>query len=208
MADFAPAARGNFLGSESAEGQARIPFFLVMNMAWDEENLANYHNRKRFNSLLMNTDDSIVTPIVEKYDENRILIEIPEKLVEEMKILGRHSCYLLYAEKPSSVMRIDGYTRLSLDEHLCYDVDEVKRLARAGRIPVMFLQRADQTKPSMKQVFTWWVTDNVLGYPVTHGLLSVDKGRVEFKFFNLKECFFCEKKSKPLKDLTVGEDDE
>jgi len=135
--------------------------------------------------------------------EKKALVEIPAKLLEEMRILGRHTCYVLYAEKPSDTMRVDGYTRISQSSYLCYEVDEIKRLTMAGRIPVLVLQRTDQTRPTMKQVFTWWVTDNVLGYPVTHGLLSMAKGNVELKLFNLKECFFCAKKSKPIKNLVV-----
>jgi hypothetical protein len=50
---------------------------------------------------------------------------------------------------------------------------------------------------------TWWINDHALGFPLNHALLSVDKGKVEFKVFNLRECFFCEKKSEPLKSLEL-----
>jgi len=144
-------------------------------------------------------------PVVKK-----ALVEIPEKLIEEMKIWGakpnpKQACYLLFAEKPSDGMTVDGYTRISQSyDSLSYDVNEVIKLIKAGRFPVLLLEfRVGQTRPSPRDIMTWWINDHALGFPLNHGLLSLDKENVEFNVFNLKECFFCEKKSEPLKNLKL-----
>jgi hypothetical protein len=187
-------------------------------MTWDEEHIIKRLSSKEYSGQTSNEptriggcDLNYDTGCGMDYGGNKnALIETPRKLVEEIKILAtgsnpRTACYLLFAEKPSGVIRVDGYTRISRNyNYTSYDVNEVLKLVKAGRIPVLMIQvRTGKVRPTAKDIMTWWINDHALGFPLNHALLSVDKGKVEFKVFNLRECFFCEKKSEPLKSLEL-----
>jgi len=140
----------------------------------------------------------------------KTLVEIPKTLIEEMTIWAsdpnpKRACYVLFAEKLAERVKVDGYTRISQSyDPTSYDVNEVIKLVKAGRLPVLLLQlRTGQTRPAPRDIMTWWINDNALGFPLNHALLSVNRGDIEFEVFNLRECFFCEKKSEPLRNLKL-----
>ena len=143
-------------------------------------------------------------------ESRKILIEIPEKLIEEIKILASGSnpkplYYFLFAEKLSEDIKVDGYTRiLHTYDYTSYDVDEVVKLARAGYHPILMLcVRKGRTRPTPREVMTWWINDHILGFPLNHAVLSIEKGKMDFKVYNLRECFHCDKKIEPLKNLEL-----
>jgi hypothetical protein len=141
-------------------------------------------------------------------EARKILIEIPQKLVEEIKILASGSkalYYFLFAEKLSEKIKVDGYTRiLHTYDYTSYDVDEVVKLAKAGRHPILMLcVRKGRTRPTPREIMTWWINNHMLGFPLNHALLSIEKGKVEFRVYNLRECFHCDKKIEPLKNLEL-----
>lgn len=145
-----------------------------------------------------------------EYKDKKILVEIPKAVIEESRIWAsninpKRARYLLFTEKISDNIKMDGYTRISKGhDYMSYDVEEVRKLVKAGRVPVLMLQTCiGPIRISPRDVMTWWITDHVLGFPLNHSLLSVDKGNIEFEVFNLRECFFCEKKSEPLKNLKL-----
>jgi hypothetical protein len=154
--------------------------------------------------------DSGRTDIVDNEEPEKILVEIPKTLIEEIKVWSsspypKVTWYLLFAEKTSGLVKVDGYTRISQShDYASYDVDEVVRLVKTGRIPVLLLQACTrQTLPTAREIMTWWVNDHALGFPLNHAILAVEGERIELKVFSMKECFFCERKSEPIKNIEL-----